>query len=46
MKKFEAPILEIEKLSILDVITTSGCDMDHCWTDAVNCPDNTLSGGM
>lgn len=35
MKKFENPTLEVEKLDILDVITTSGCD-----TDGVDCPDD------
>lgn len=26
MKKFEAPVVEIEKMEIIDVITTSGRD--------------------
>ncbi len=26
MKKFETPVVEIEKFQLLDVITTSGCE--------------------
>ena len=36
MKKFEIPEMEIEKLEIMDVITTSGCDEDD-----PNCPYDT-----
>ena len=28
MKKFETPVLEVEKFETMDVITTSGCDTD------------------
>ena len=28
MKKFETPAIEIEKLEIADVITTSSCELD------------------
>ena len=33
MKKFETPVLEIEKLEIADVITTSG---------ETDCPNETI----
>lgn len=29
MKKFEAPIMDVEKLEIMDVITTSVCEDDN-----------------
>ena len=29
MKQFEAPVLEVEKFDIVDVITTSGCEDDN-----------------
>ena len=35
MKKFETPVIEVEKLNIVDVITTS------CTEDVINC-DNDL----
>ena len=36
MKKFEAPVVELEKMEIVDVITTSGCDAD-CTTYNPDC---------
>ena len=34
MKKFETPVLEIEKVEITDVITTSGCpEYNPCGTE-------------
>ena len=30
MKKFETPILEVEKFEIMDVITTSGIEETEC----------------
>ena len=33
MKKFEAPELEIEKIELADVITTSGGECDENLTD-------------
>ena len=38
MKKFEAPIMELEKLEIEDVISTSGCNQE-CSGDT-SCPDD------
>ena len=35
MKKFEAPVVEVERLLIEDVITTSICEDDG----AVDCPN-------
>lgn len=29
MKKFEAPVVDIEKLEVQDIITTSTCDDDN-----------------
>ena len=37
MKKFETPILEVEKFEIMDVITTSG---EQCPLLADNCSDD------
>jgi hypothetical protein len=33
MKKFEAPTMDVEKLEIMDVITTSDCQQDGCDND-------------
>ena len=33
MKRFESPELEMEKLDLSDIITTSGCTDDICWED-------------
>ena len=41
MKTFNAPAIDIEKLNIVDVITTSGCDddcPDQADCDAFDCP--------
>lgn len=37
MKKFENPMIEVEKIEIADVITTSGCDGFECPNDT-GCP--------
>lgn len=44
MKKFETPMMEMEKLDIMDVITVSGggaCADDLCFTDGMDC-DNYI----
>lgn len=40
MKKFEKPIIELENLEIMDIIATSGCADDLCFTDGMDCPDH------
>ena len=40
MKKFETPILEVEKFEIMDVITTSGETECDSYCDGYNCPDD------
>lgn len=44
MKKFENPTLEIEKLNIADVITTSGECLFDCSDDGYVCPSNVTGG--
>ena len=39
MKKFVNPTLDVEKLDILDVITTSG--VYECTEDSVDCPNDS-----
>ena len=48
MKKFETPVLEVEKFEIMDVITTSTgateCGQDGCDLDAPGCGDDLGMG--
>ena len=42
MKKFENPTMDLEKLEIMDVITSSGteCADDFCWVDGMDCDNH------